>query len=189
MADPLTAIVVAGGRASRLGGIDKPALELDGVSLLARAVAAAHAVGARAVAVGPERPGVAAEWAREDPPFGGPVAAIAAGLPRVDTDWVLVLAADLRRPDAAVAALITAEPGEDGCVLTDPVRRPQWLCAIYRAAALRAALASLGNPAGASMKQLLDGLRLTRHPVPAEVIADIDTEADVRSAGLTDRDS
>jgi molybdopterin-guanine dinucleotide biosynthesis protein A len=185
MSDALGAIVLAGGRASRLGGIDKTALERDGVTLLARAVAAAHAVGARPVVVGPERPGLAAEWVREDPPFGGPVAALAAALPRVAADWVLVLAGDLLRPDEVAAALITAESDDDGCLLTDPDGHPQWLCGVYRVAALREALTAIGEPAGAAMRQVLGGLRLARHPVALNVVADVDTPADARDAGLT----
>jgi len=184
MADALGAIVLAGGRASRLGGVDKVALEVDGASLLSRGVAAAHAVGATVVAVGPPHAGVDVEWVREDPPFGGPVAAIATALPHVTADWVLVLAGDLRRPDAAVAALITAEPDDDGCLLADGDGRPQWLCAIYRTAALRKAVSALGDPAGASMKQLLGGLRLARHPISHDVVADVDTPADARDAGI-----
>ncbi|GAA4156346.1 hypothetical protein GCM10022286_06540 [Gryllotalpicola daejeonensis] len=184
MAEGLGAIVLAGGRATRLGGVDKAALELDGVPLLSRAVAAAHAVGARSVVVGPERPGFGVEWVREEPPFGGPVAAIAAALPRIDAEWVLVLAADLRSPDAVVAVLITADSGDDGCLLVDPDGRPQWLCGIYRTAALSEALAALGDPVGASMRALLGGLRLARHPVGSEVVGDIDTPADVDDAGI-----
>jgi molybdopterin-guanine dinucleotide biosynthesis protein A len=185
MSDALGAIVLAGGRARRLGGVDKTALVLDGATLLARAVAAAHAVGARPVVVGPERPGLAAEWVREDPPFGGPVAAIAAALPHVAADWVLVLAGDLLRPDEVAAALITAASDDDGCLLADPEGHPQWLCGVYRVAALREALTALDAPEGASMKSFLGGLRLARHPVALTVIADVDTPADARDAGLT----
>jgi molybdopterin-guanine dinucleotide biosynthesis protein A len=184
MSEPLAAIVLAGGRASRLGGIDKPALELEGASLLARAVAATHAVGAAPVVVGPERPGVEAEWVREEPPFGGPVAAIAAALPRVGADWTLVLAADLVHPDDVVAALVTAAPGEDGCLLADADGHPQWLCGLYRTEALRGALVGLGDTAGASMRALLGSLRLVRHPVASPVVSDIDTPDDARAAGI-----
>lgn len=49
------AILLAGGRASRMGGIDKPGLLVDGVSMRDRAIAAVAAVGASPVViVGPE---------------------------------------------------------------------------------------------------------------------------------------
>ena len=43
----LDLIVIAGGRATRLGGLDKPALVFEGRPLLLRAVDAGIAVGAR----------------------------------------------------------------------------------------------------------------------------------------------
>ncbi len=53
------AIVLAGGRAARLGGADKPALRVGGSSLLGAVVSAAAAAGAgRCIIVGPPRPGV-----------------------------------------------------------------------------------------------------------------------------------
>jgi molybdopterin-guanine dinucleotide biosynthesis protein A len=183
---PLAALVLAGGRASRLGGVDKPALELDGASLLARTVTAARAAGADPViVVGPERPGLPVVWAREQPPFGGPVAALAAALPRLEAEWVLALAADLRRPGAVLDALREAPRGADGCLLADAGGQPQWLCGIYRSQALRAALSALGEPAGASLRQLLGGLRVLRHPAASDVVADVDTPADAREAGIS----
>jgi molybdenum cofactor guanylyltransferase len=192
-----SAIVLAGGRGSRLGGIDKPALELDGVSLVARAVAAARDAGASpVVVVGPERAGLEVLWAREDPPFGGPVAALAAGLarlgiqaeehpPRNDDEFVLLVAADQVRPEAVVSELVMAARDADGVLLEDEDGHPQWLCGLYRRAALTAALGTLGDPAGASMGRLLRELRLAKHPISNAVIADIDTPADAERHGIT----
>src|SRR5215204_2378308 len=93
---PYTALVLAGGRAARLGGQAKPQLEVGGRTMLA-AVLAAVADASRRVVVGPPQPvpddGVLV--VREEPPGGGPVAAMRAGLARVDTDVVAVLAGDL----------------------------------------------------------------------------------------------
>ena len=53
----LAAVVLAGGRAARLGGADKPALVVGGQPLLATAIAAAASAGAsQIVIVGPPRP-------------------------------------------------------------------------------------------------------------------------------------
>ncbi len=105
-----TAIILAGGAARRLGGVAKPLLEVRGRSLLQRAVDAARGAGcADVVVVGPPGSGDSGvRTVREDPAFGGPVAAIAAALPAVATDWVLVLAADLPRSADAVALLVGA---------------------------------------------------------------------------------
>ncbi|MEV6626824.1 nucleotidyltransferase family protein, partial [Amycolatopsis sp. NPDC051114] len=89
-------IVVAGGSARRLSGVDKPALSVGGKPLLARAI---HALGGaeRVIVVGPRRPGFDVVWTREPVPGTGPVAALAAGLAVVpdDVEAVAVLAADL----------------------------------------------------------------------------------------------
>ena len=75
------AIILAGGRSSRLGGVPKSGLIFDGATLLERSLRAADAAG-RIVVVGPD-PGDLPDGVlscREDPPFAGPAAAIAAGL-------------------------------------------------------------------------------------------------------------
>ncbi len=149
-------------------------------------------------------------WALEDPPFGGPVAGIAAGLVALEAsadepaDWLLVLACDLpwgadaaRLLVAAASALDTAnasatEPTDtstssastvDGVHLTDTSGHVQWLAAIYRTPALRAAVDRLGDRVnGASMRQLLVGLNLNGLPDESEVGADVDTWQDVESS-------
>jgi molybdopterin-guanine dinucleotide biosynthesis protein A len=92
------AIVLAGGRAQRMGGVDKAALRLGGVSLLDRVLLAARPVSRRLVVVGPARPtdvpGVA--FLSEPSPGGGPVPAVLAALDGLTgDDIVLLLAADL----------------------------------------------------------------------------------------------
>lgn len=185
----LDAVVLAGGRGSRLGGADKAALLLDGVPLVDRAVAAVRGVGS-CVVVGP--PGVTAgvTVVREDPPFAGPVAGIAAGLTALGegAEAVVVLACDLADPTAAVAALLAAwPPGADAdgvCLVHEG--RAQWLTAIYRRAALRAALDRLGDPAGRSVRDLVAGLLLVE-VTAGTAAADIDTWEDLRRAGEQER--
>jgi molybdopterin-guanine dinucleotide biosynthesis protein A len=77
----LGAIVLAGGGGRRLGGRDKPALPVGGRPMLARVLDAVAAAAPRVV-VGPARDDLPADVVqrREDPPGGGPVAAVAAGL-------------------------------------------------------------------------------------------------------------
>ena len=56
---PFGIIILAGGRATRLGGADKPGLVVGGRTLLAAVVAAGTEAGARrVVVVGPDRPGI-----------------------------------------------------------------------------------------------------------------------------------
>lgn len=191
-AEPLDAVVLAGGRSSRLGR-DKAALLLDGERLVDRAVAAARLAGARrCVVVGPAALRPAVPVVQEDPPHGGPVAGLAAGLAALDeregasAEGVLVLACDLARPEAATARLLTAwrdlPETADGVVLQDPAGRAQWLAGAYRRGALRAALAAVGGVRGCSMRRLTAGLVLHRAAAPEEAAADIDTWEDLSRA-------
>jgi molybdenum cofactor guanylyltransferase len=87
--EELGAIVLAGGRASRLGGTDKPALRVGERSLIESVLAEASAAGARrVVVVGPDRPRLTLSTGelrvvREDPPGGGPVPALHRGLAEI----------------------------------------------------------------------------------------------------------
>lgn len=107
-------VVLAGGEARRLGGADKPGLVVGGRTLLERVVAAVPGAG-RVVVVGPERdlPGVV--FTREDPPGGGPVPALRAGLREVTAPRVVLLAADLPfLTPAHIATLLSAMPATPG---------------------------------------------------------------------------
>lgn len=157
----LAAVILAGGRGSRMGGAAKPFLTLGGATLLSRCVDAARAAGcAPVVVVGPRRDEPAGvEWMREEPAFGGPASAIAAGVAGVSAEWTLVLAADLRDPAKAVRAVLAAPRGRDGAFLVDRSGRAQWLAAVYRTSALRRRADELGDSVrDASMRALLSGL-------------------------------
>lgn len=167
----VTAIILAGGRAARLGGIDKSALIVGGRTLLEHATAAAESVAEEVIVVGPEVQ-------------GGPVAALASALPQAQGERILLLAADLAFADRLVAALFaaaseTVELGHaDGTIVLDGGGREQWLAGVYRVESLRSALEALGDPVDASMRRLLGGLDLARITVPVDDAADIDTWED-----------
>jgi molybdenum cofactor guanylyltransferase len=188
------AVVLAGGRASRLGGADKPALVVGARSLLASAVSAAAAAGARLViVVGPPRPGLMLapgrlRVVREEPPGSGPVPALRRGLAEVAAPWVLVLAADLPFIRAGhLTSLLAAAAGArpaTGAVLTDDAGRPQWLAGCWPSETLR--VASRGYRGG-SLRGLLGPLSpVTLGPTPGQPgpppWLDCDTEDDVRRA-------
>lgn len=178
------AILLAGGRASRMGGVDKPGLLVDGVSMRDRAIAAVASVDADPViVVGPESAsGHDVRWAREDPPFSGPAAAVVTALAARGADaaeWTFLLACDLARPDAAVAALAAGIRGRDGSCLADADGRMQWLTGVYRTAALAEAAASL--PDGGRdlpVRALLSGLAVVALPDPGSSARDVDTWED-----------
>ena len=182
----LEAIVLAGGRGARLGG-DKATVRLGGERLVDRAVTGARAAGAGAVVVvgPPAAVPTGCRAAREDPPFGGPLAALAAGLPLLDAEGsVLLLSCDLEDP-AGAAARLAAEslgPDEDAVVLRDPAGRAQWLAGRYGTVALARAVARCGEPAGRPLRAALAALRVRYLDVPAELAADIDTPDDLARA-------
>ncbi|MGN8244428.1 molybdenum cofactor guanylyltransferase [Cellulomonas soli] len=196
------AVVLAGGRARRLGGASKPEIPVGGRALVDHVLEAT--VGARRVVlVAPEhlvRPGVVTVL--EDPPDGGPCAGIAAGLDALGSDpagLVLVLACDVPLAAQVVPALLAAvggaEPGVDGARVTDQDGRPQHLLAVYRRRALDDAVRRHGGPEGVRglpVRILLGGLRLV-DLVDPHGAADADTWDDVhrldallRGAGADD---
>ncbi len=186
--------MLAGGRASRLGGADKPALEVGGASLVAAVVSAAAGAGARrVVVVGPDRPGLGLTAAglrvvREDPPGSGPVPALRRGLAEISAPWVFVLAADLPFLRAADLGSLLAAAGSAGpaagAVLADDTGRPQWLAGCWQTGVLRrAADGYLGGSLHGLLRPLspvLLGPAADRAGPPPWL--DCDTEDDVRLA-------
>lgn len=182
------AIVLAGGSAKRLGGQDKPALEVAGRSLVNR-VLDSLPNSPKVVVVGPRRHTErVVTWIREEPQGGGPVAAIAAGLPLVATEYVAVLAADLPFLDATtLKTLRDRAQGHDGALLVDGTGRDQLLIGVWRAAALRDAVAALPEFAGVPLHRLvhdLDVVRVGSQVAPGQPVPwlDCDTEDDLRQA-------
>jgi molybdopterin-guanine dinucleotide biosynthesis protein A len=194
----LQAIILAGGRATRLDGVAKALVRLEGATLLERAVDAARGAGAAPVIVaGPEVHPAPDDvrWVREDPVFTGPAAALHAAMAvATDAPWTLVLAVDLVRPAEAAARLVA--DGEllpadtDGVCLGDASSRPQWLAGLYRTAALARGTASLADGGrGQPVRQIMAELAIAVVRAPDEVVADIDTWQDLQDAGAVAPDS
>jgi molybdopterin-guanine dinucleotide biosynthesis protein A len=164
------AVILAGGRSSRLGGVPKSQLMYDGATLLDVSLQAAR--GARAVVVVGPDPGTLPTGVlncREEPPFAGPAAAVAAGLSALEAHYAsrhqegrrapltLVLACDMPRADAAIRALVAVLEGEgaagasvsgapgaqgaDGVMAVSADGRRQPLLGFYSTAALQRAVA------------------------------------------------
>ncbi|MFK5633582.1 molybdenum cofactor guanylyltransferase [Ornithinimicrobium sp. LYQ103] len=193
-------LVLAGGRGERLGGQDKAAIVVAGRTLLDRVLDAAQTLGGRTVVVGhgPVPAGVVRTL--EDPPDGGPVAGIAAGLAALDdadpassddaaarpaaADWVAVVAVDQPGATPALVALHTAlgslpTDGVDALSHVDGTGHRQWLLALYRRAALDAALAALPEARDVSVRRLVGPLRWHEVPSGADHLGDIDTWGDL----------
>lgn len=178
------AVVLAGGAGRRLGGVVKADLQVGGRRLLDLVLDATG--GARqVVVVGQVQVPDGVLRTMEDPPGQGPAAGLAAGLDVLGepAPWVLVLACDLPGARSATAPLLVAAadtgPDVDGVCLRDPTGKDQWLLALYRAAALREALAGR-ELSGASMRSVAAALRLRPVSSPdPRAASDVDTWEDL----------
>lgn len=184
------AILLAGGRATRVGGAAKPLFEVGGATLLQHAVTAVSGC-EPVVVVGPRDPSVeGVVWTREDPPFAGPASAIIAGLvasPSAHKPWTYVLECDLPGAVAAVSRLHTARasaaPTVDGICLADSEGRPQWLIGVYRTGVLRRVAGDARDAGrGQSVRSLLSGLRVETVDAPDDETRDVDTWDDLARA-------
>ena len=189
----VAAIVVGGGGGERLGGVSKPDLTLGGVRLIDRVCAALQeACGAGCVAVVPPAVRVPDGVRRtlEDPPNGGPLAGIDAGLRALSVgDDVLVVIVSVDAPGVGAVLPALLEPalgeGAEGCIVRggDPEPFDQYLMGVYRAGALRRVLdeaeAALGSVRGVGVRRVLRALEVERVSVSADVCRDIDTPEDV----------
>ncbi|MFF9485818.1 NTP transferase domain-containing protein [Streptomyces sp. NPDC014676] len=182
------AVVLAGGAARRLGGADKPGVRVGGRALLDRVLAACADARTTVVVAGPRPTARPVIWAREEPPGGGPLAALAAGLRHTTADQVVLLSADLPFLDRRTVRGLLAplrHGTADGVLLTDSDGRDQPLVAAYRAEALRRGLAVLtgrhGELAGLPLRRLTGSLDLTRISDPVASF-DCDTWDDIATA-------
>ncbi|MBR8741048.1 molybdenum cofactor guanylyltransferase [Nocardiopsis sp. MG754419] len=176
MSAHLDAVVLAGGAATRMGGVDKPGLTIAGHTLLEHVADTVRAYDPRAgvTVVGPDRERPRATYVREDPPGAGPVPALRAGLPTVRAPWCALLAADLPylSPDHLTALARAAETG-DGAVLVDASGREQWLTGLWRTETLRGALDAY---TGRSLYGLLTPLAPVPVPLTGGPVSfDVDT--------------
>ena len=190
MADPLRlgAVILTGGTAARMDGVDKASVEVDGVTLLERALHATMASLDVVVVGDPVPTSRPATFTREDPRHGGPAAGLLAGLDRLPPglDLVCALAVDMPRVEAGTVARLTwaveGAPEVDGACLVDATGRRQPLAAVYRISSLqRARPADRGVEHGLPMHRLVGALDLVEVPAIGAEAHDVDTWEDVRS--------
>jgi len=170
----VSALVLAGGASTRLGE-DKPAALVGGVPLLDR-VLGALSNDADVVVVGPaRRTARPVRFVLEQPPGGGPVAAIAAGLAQLAAERCFLLAADLPFLTAAALVQLTTafwrdarETAPVGPGDVDPVDRVDRISGVDRVSAVDGVVAV--DEAGREQPLLsywaTEALRRALPPVP-----------------------
>lgn len=176
------AVVLAGGTAARMDGVDKASVEYAGRTLLEHALdalidAAEVVVVGRAVPT--TRP---VTFTREDPPHGGPVAGLLTGRDALLRSPTLlgVLAVDMPRVSwSTFRRLREAAAGRDGAFLVDEEGRRQ-LAGVLDVARLDAVRPDLEGQHGMPLHRLLAGLDLALVPPDGDEARDVDTWADLR---------
>jgi molybdopterin-guanine dinucleotide biosynthesis protein A len=112
----VTAVILAGGKATRLGGIAKHALVVDGRTIFERQTAVLAPRVAEIIVSAPEP--IAGYRTVADAVSGaGPLAGIAAGLAAARTPWALIVAGDMPYLTGAVVELVLARIGDDGVAI------------------------------------------------------------------------
>ena len=176
-------MLLAGGTAARMDGIDKASIELGGRTLLEICLDA-FLDADEVVVVGPRtvRTTRPVTFTVEDPPRGGPVAGLLTGVDALfrPARLVGVLAVDMPRVSAATfRRLREAAAGHDGAFLHDPTGRRQ-LCGVVGADALARVRPDLEGQHGMALRTLLAPLDLAEVAAVGDEARDIDTWTDLR---------
>ena len=194
----VSAIVLAGGRASRLGGISKPQLRLPtGQTLAERTVQCIHQAfpAAQIALVGPADSlpdtSAAVVVVREDPAFAGPAAAIAAGLDALQAhspaEVTLILPVDLPMLRADTLQLLVQQhrtTEADAVLGRTADGRVQFLLAAVSTRFLEKSLAEAGSLVNAPVKAAFRDAGIGYLEVDDSQAADLDTPDDLHRLGI-----
>lgn len=177
--------LLAGGRASRLGGVDKAWLEYRGQALVQRALAALGDgyVSCRASSSrDPDRYAAIGLPAIGDlrGNFPGPLAGIEALLSVCESPWLLTAPVDLRDWPGDLANALCAAAGNSGAVIAD-AEGLQPLCALWPVtSALPEVRAELDGGAGA-VHRVVTRLGLKVHDISPWRLGNLNTPEDFDS--------
>ena len=181
-----SALILTGGTSKRFGS-DKSEAIFNGKALIDFLISSLPADVA-VVIVGPDRDEFPStiQMIKEDPPGGGPVAGIAAGLPLIETEYVAVLATDMPYSTGLVPLLLSGLSNEVEAVLAiDGEGFQQPFSGVYRVSSLLRVLGTKELLMGRSMRSVLVELKVKEvslHADDSRLLLDIDTREDLIKA-------
>ena len=179
------AVLLAGGRAVRLDGADKASVEYRGRTLLEHTIEALVDASEVVVVGAPVPTTRPVTFTRENPRYGGPVAALLTGRDALVREPVTlgVLAVDMPWVTPwTFRRLHEAAAGHDGAFLTDASGRRQ-LAGVLDVALLDRIRPDHEGQHGMALHRLLAPLDLTTVPAVGEEAVDIDSWTDLRDLG------
>ena len=176
-------VILAGGRSTRMGR-DKAALPVGDTTLLAWMVRRLGPEFAETIVAGAPAPGGARE-ARDRRADAGPLAGIEAGLLAARSPLAFIVACDIPRASARLAAVLLARCAGHDAVVPRVAGRTQPTCAAYAPTAAPKIGAYLDGGARRATEALneldvvyVDERDLAREGIAAAELADLDTPAD-----------
>jgi molybdopterin-guanine dinucleotide biosynthesis protein A len=133
----VTALILAGGKATRLGGVDKREIVVDGRTIFERQVAALAPLVAEIV-VSSHRPLADYRTVTDAVADAGPLAGIAAGLAAAATPWLFVIAGDMPHLHRAFLELVMSRADTESDAVGIRIGGlPEPLCTMMRVAVWR----------------------------------------------------
>lgn len=184
-ADDLSLGILAGGRASRLGGRDKAWIERDGLPQVLRI---AHgfdsACGAVLVSANRDLPRYAQHRLRamaDRQPDLGPLGGLEALAAACTTPWLFTLPVDIVEADDSLPRMLAQAGGQGAMARDEDGLQP--LVALYRVDALRAALASSLAGGDYSVRAMQAALALPVVAFAGLRFGNLNTPADLVAAG------
>lgn len=190
------AVVLTGGRSSRMGGRHKPGIPVGGRTVIDRTLTTLWSVvpSAKVLIAGSDE-GLSERFrqhvtvVREDPPFSGPVAGVAAAVEALSTSEgvTLLLGGDLPFLSAATMRRLLQAALDGASVVScrDETGHLQYLCSGWRTAILREQVAAIADPTGVPLRALFSGLEPELIHCDPEELRDIDTPEDLARAVST----
>jgi molybdopterin-guanine dinucleotide biosynthesis protein A len=184
----ITLGILAGGRATRLGGIDKAWMERGGIPQVLRWQRRfAHETGALLVSANRDLPRYAQAGlhAVADRIEGdrGPIAGLEALLAGCRTPWLLTLPVDLVGVNDCLLPSLCSARGENGAFAIDD-DGPQPLVALWRVEAASLALSQAVERNDAAIHSLHGRLRMTGVRLEGVRFGNLNTPDDLRAAGV-----